>query len=649
MASSAILCVLNRMFPLQNNDGSYSLPKEELYFSQELNRNFAGIQANEAPVKCLIESAYDSDKDACEIIYLCSNKCREPTVPASALEGIKPFQGAPKTHISAEEFFIKRIAEYCYENDIPVPTFTPLPYVPSRPADSLSELNDRLNGIHRLLIDITGGRRDAVILELLTSRLLKMRSPKNIISNVVYASFDDRLIVNQISTFELIDLINAVNSFTNYGRADELCLYFEGNKYVSEETLDLCRRMETFSDALAVCQVNDIDVQVSEIQRAMRRVNATLNEKSRNFQLVADAINAIDNTCNSSSSPSIDKTLDAIRAANLPIDTNSESAEVLRGNLESARLSYTIVRGELLLHSLIPTIQSKFIPEIEDNDELVLEAIKWCVDHQMIQQALCIYREKISSCLLNLGFFNTTRHFDSLGQEGQRDIVADLAANCAIGSPDHRSHKTLYLRSSVLCDYNDYFSVNNEAVDQLHSIIAWYKYLHAARNKIMHADSENDSFPYRFSCIYLGKDPDGKIDAHELKADIKAALKCICEPCSCDYQKWSFAFKKARATGSTCQQASTPVVSYSTRTNNDICTVGSIAELKLLLLKFAGNEREVVFDDFNQWCDREEKKQLSKTALGLEKAKPFYRGLCEKYDKHFSWRKDGEVVKLKFQ
>ena len=636
------------MFPIQGSDGSYSLPKEEFYYSQDQNMSFAGIQANEAPIKCLIQYAHDSDESICEIIYLCSNKCREATVPASALEGVKSFQGTQKTYVSAEEFFIKRIVDYCYESGVPTPTFTPLPYAPSRPADSLSELNEHLNGIHRLLIDITGGRRDAVILELLTARLLKMRSTENIISNVVYASLDDRLIVNQTSTFELIDLINAVNSFTNYGRADELCLYFESNKYVSEETLDLCRRMETFSDALAVCQVNDIDVQVSEVQRAVQRVNASLNEKSRNFQLVADAINAIDNTCDSSSSPSIDKTLDAIRTASLPIDTNSESPEVLRGNLESARLSYTIVRGELLLHSLIPTIQNKFIPEIEDGDELVLEVIKWCVDHQMIQQALCIYREKISNCLLNLGFFNTTRHFDSLSQEKQREIVVDLAANCVIGNPNHRSHKTLYLKSSVHCDYNDYFYINNEAADQLHSIIAWYKYLHATRNKIMHADSENDSFPYRFSCIYLGKNPDGKIDAHELKSDIKAALKCIRKPCSFDYQKWDSAFKRARAVGSTRQQTPAPVASYSTKSSSNTCTVGTLAELKLLLLKFAGNEREVVFDDFNHWCNQEEKKQLSKAALGLDKTKPFYQGLCEKYERQFSWHKDEDVLKLKF-
>ena len=72
-------------------------------------------------------------------------------------------------------------------------------------------------------------------------------------------------------------------------------------------------------------------------------------------------------------------------------------------------------------------------------------------------------------------------------------------------------------------------------------------------------------------------------------------------------------------------------------------------ELQLLLVKFAGNAKEVIFDDFNKWCNQEEKKQLSKDALGLDKGKPFYQGLCLKYGKQFSWRKDGETLYLKFR
>ena len=36
-------------------------------------------------------------------------------------------------------------------------------------------------------------------------------------------------------------------------------------------------------------------------------------------------------------------------------------------------------------------------------------------------------------------------------------------------------------------------------------------------------------------------------------------------------------------------------------------------------------------------------------ALGLDKTKPFYQGLCDKFGNKFSWRKDGETLYLKFR
>ena len=89
---------------------------------------------------------------------------------------------------------------------------------------------------------------------------------------------------------------------------------------------------------------------------------------------------------------SLDEALDSIREADLSINLNCENLEAPRERLENARLDYTIVRGELLLHSLIPTMQEKFIPETDDNDRLITNVIIWCVNHQMIQQAMCIYR-----------------------------------------------------------------------------------------------------------------------------------------------------------------------------------------------------------------------------------------------------------------
>lgn len=164
---------------------------------------------------------------------------------------------------------------------------------PFSPADSLPTLNEYLDGTYEVSIDITGGRRDAVILQTLAIQLFKMQSSNNTTGDVVYANFEDRQIVSQNSTFGLIDLINAVDFFTSYGRADQLCTFSEGKKFVSNETLNLCKKMEAFSDALAVCQVDDIDARAKAVQKAMATVDAALNERSGNFALISDAINAL--------------------------------------------------------------------------------------------------------------------------------------------------------------------------------------------------------------------------------------------------------------------------------------------------------------------------------------------------------------------
>ncbi len=650
MRSNVILCVLNRIFPVRDEEGNSALPKEENYYSHELRKTFKGVQANEAPVKSLIQKSHDLGNDVTEIIYLCSNKCFERAIPIATARNLKAFETYDGERISVEEFFVERISEFCRECGAHIPAFNPLPYSPSRPADCITTLNEYLDETYELSIDITGGRRDAVILQTLAIQLLKMKSIHNAIGDVVYSSFSDKEIIPQNATFSLIDLIEAVGAFTNYGRADRLSSYFEKQKLVTDETLDLCKKMEAFSDALAVCQVGDIDDKTKSVQETMQAVDAALRKRSSYYKLATDALNVLDDPDGWICELTLEEALNNVRQSDMPINVDVESQEELRANLAQAQWDYTIFRGELLLHSLLPTMKEKFIPEAKDNDSLIINTIIWCVRHQMIQQAMCIYREKIAECLLHFGFFDSTDHFNNLGADKQHEIAIDLATKCIVSDGSKHPFKTLsfYEKPKNGFDYNDFFTINREKSDQLHVVMAWYKYLHGTRNKIMHVDSSQDTFPYKFACAFLGKPIGGEINVHELKADILHALRCIKEPQRFDVNAWKDAFAKASASD-TSGSHSVPQALYSSKTESSTGLVGNLMELQLLLVKFAGNAKEVVFDDFNKWCNQEEKKQLSKDALGLDKEKPFYRGLCLKYSKQFSWRKDGETLYLKFR
>ena len=645
MKDNTVLCVLNRLFFTKGEKGSSSLPKEERYYSADLRQTFTGIQANEAPVKCLIKEAHDANNDVDEVIYLCSNKCYEKSIPASAVIHLSAFGSFSGERISVEEFFIGRITEFCKSNGIKTPTFSPLPYNPARPADSIPALNEYLSGQYEVCIDITGGRRDAVILQALAIQLLKMQSSASDIGSVVYASFDERAIIRQNTTFDLIELINSIDSFMRYGRADQLCSFFKNRRYISDETLNLCERMEDFSNALSLCQVNDIDEKTRAVQLAMKHVDAALCAKSENYRLISSAINAIEDPDGWISDMSAEEALEEIRRSSIQVEIDNLSMNQIRANLEQARLANTIVRSELLLHGLIPTMQKKFIPETEDNDRLIINSIIWCVNHQMIQQALCIYRERISECLLHLGFFKPTAHFNNLNESDKRDIACDIGLRCQIGD-GVGSHKSLFFLSNPNNgdDYNDYFSFCESRYNQLHLIIAWYKYLHGTRNKIMHVSAMQEGLGYKFSCHFLGKTLRGNLSIAELKSDIVEALSCIKTTTSVDMSSWANAYNSAK--GRHGESGSAPV--YSSTGNSELSTVGTVAELQMLLLKFANGYREVNFDEFKKWCEKEERKQLNKRSLGLNPNQPFYKGLCEKHGRKFAYRREADAIYLSF-
>lgn len=645
MKDNIVLCVLNRLFFVKGENGSSSLPKEERYYSADLRQTFAGIQANEAPVKCLIQEAHDANDDVDEIIYLCSNKCYEKTMPTSAVSHLTAFGSFAEDRISVEEFFVERITEFCRARGIKVPAFNPLPYNPIRPADSILALNEYLDGKYEVCIDITGGRRDAVILQALAIQLLKMQSSSNSIGSVVYASFDERAIVKQNLTFDLIDLINSIDSFMRYGRADQLCAFFKGKKYISEETKTMCERMEDFSNALALCQVNDIDEKTSAVQLAMKHVDASLCAKSQNYQLLTSALNAIDDPDGWICEKTIEEALEEIRRSGLSVVIDDLPLEQVKSNLEQARLSNTIVRSELLLHSLIPTMQKKFVPETEDNGKLIINSIIWCVNHQMIQQALCIYREKISECLLQFGFFSPTARFTSLDESSKREIASDIGLACQIGDGTRPNRSLYFIRNPEHGkDYNDYFSFNNNKRMQLNSIMAWYKYLHGTRNKIMHVDSAQEGLGYKFSCHFLGKTPGSALSISELKDDIIEALSCIKASSRVDMNAWTEAFNWAKGNRSRFNSAT----GERSIDNQEASAVRSIVELQMLLLKFSPNEREVDFGEFGEWCSQSENKQLSQSSLGLDPNLPFCKGLCNKHKRQFSYRQEGDITYLSF-
>ena len=153
----------------------------------------------------------------------------------------------------------------------------------------------------------------------------------------VYSRFDGvRCIEDVTSNYRLFDLISAANSFTEFGNSHELSAFFADHD--APEIRNVLQAMNAFSEAVALCRTTGLEAVLGELNRH-------LND--------------------------LDK-------------------------MQTAR------EDEILFQSLSGTIREKF-GIFSDGKGKVVDypaVIRWCLEHQLIQQAVTIYTEKIPSYLL---------------------------------------------------------------------------------------------------------------------------------------------------------------------------------------------------------------------------------------------------------
>lgn len=544
MADNVILCVMGMMFPrTEMRDGApvKALPSENVFSSEQSDSRFAGIQANEAPIKYLIERGAKSGCPVTNVVYLCSDKVLEPIITHDMAEGIVRASEA-RYPMSTEGFLVARIDQFCEDNGYASPSFDPIAYNPLRPADSISAITAMGWDDSMVSIDITGGQRDAVLLLSTVIQLLKLGSRGTTIGDIVYSNLAERMIIRQNNTYDLIDLINAVNAFTEYGRADQLNAFFgKRKKWTTPETKKLVSAMNDFSDSLSLCQVAGIEEQVKTIHASLQEVERCLSRKVEIYNLFTDAINQIEE-------PSwlyelgFDDAIKKLSEIDQRVSLNLLDKPGFENQLREWQWDYVIERNELLFLSLIPSVREKFVPAVNQPGELVIQIIRWCVNHQMIQQALCIYRELISRCLLDRGFFEKTDAFDLLDDESQDAELTDICLNCSI-NPDGLM---VHAAGGRFNEPNENIRIARAEEHRLRLIVAWFRYLHATRNAVMHVSNDRGSYAYFFAMALLDKDPSAKPSINQLKSDILKALDAIEQPTSVSSQRWN----QARSTAS---------------------------------------------------------------------------------------------------
>lgn len=174
-----------------------------------------------------------------------------------------------------------------------------------------------------IYLDITGGFRDAVYTLTLISKFLEFKGMT--VRRVIY-SMPGKL-KDYTGNFRLMNLINGVSEFVNFGNSDTIERFFEASP--NNAIKAVIENMKRFNDAITLGKILNLNNIISDLSQSI-----LLCEQSR-----------------------------------------KEGVD------------------ELVFSELIPVIREKFMG---DNGAVsYFSVISWCVDNNLIQQALTIYIEKI--------------------------------------------------------------------------------------------------------------------------------------------------------------------------------------------------------------------------------------------------------------
>ncbi len=185
----------------------------------------------------------------------------------------------------------------------------------------------------KVYIDYSGGMRDINFLMVTIVRHMEFRGLQ--CGDIVYAQYDrnrkKQKIIDILYIYEMLRMINAVSEFVSTGSAKEL------NALSRKDPNPLFSGMKEFSDDMSLCNVEGIEGHIWEIDKELNKLET---ETKNNPDLM-----------------------------------------------------------KCMVSTIIPTIRGKlFLNQILNGNNGIMSypwLIKWCIDNNMIQQAMTIYVEKM--------------------------------------------------------------------------------------------------------------------------------------------------------------------------------------------------------------------------------------------------------------
>lgn len=298
------------------------------------NKGYCGIQTSDAPTLCLLNNADKDGKQLKKIICIVSREVFEDKVVLDEDTGEKI------TEYENYQRFIKR--EYKKELEF-IPVYYDFdPISKSDVKDTALHIYHQITEILQkenqsdglsVYVDYTSGLRDVSFLMTSIIRYMEFYNIK--LEKIIYSNNGNGKISEIGYIYDMYTLINGVSEFVNTGNANQLKMFYQKEKEVSENELsqeisDVIESIIQFSETVSLCSLSQLEDAIENVKISIKK----LNDCNKNVGF------------------------------------------------------YTQI-----FMTLLPLIKEKlYFTEEEFNYP---QLIHWCLDNRMLQQAITVYTEKM--------------------------------------------------------------------------------------------------------------------------------------------------------------------------------------------------------------------------------------------------------------
>lgn len=308
---------------------------KEVEYRVEGSDPVSGKRTNDAPVKHLFRQSVQKGNAADKIVCIVSQE----VCTKNSGEAYSYFQEMVEKEVSCE-ISVDPIP-YDFEGS-PEQIIKTISTQQGKALSVYRGISKALDGYDEVYIDYTGGLRDTSFLMTVLIRYLEFTGVT--CKDIVYSNYYDVQLCSLSYIYDMFKLLNAVSQFVETGSGKLLKeVYDDINPIEHEPTRNLVECINEFSEALHLCNVSEIDRVVGKMTEAIQTLEAEYkcweDDKSKKMQEKDIRVH--------------------------------------------------------MFQKLLQVIKKKFYIEGERGFFTYPKLIEWCIDNDLLQQALTLYVEKM--------------------------------------------------------------------------------------------------------------------------------------------------------------------------------------------------------------------------------------------------------------